>query len=94
MVRFSPSSPEIMKKKGGIYHVQEPVKLTHLETTQKGTMGAVRSLHTESGTEKSEVKRGYSRSLIGVPDLLARRHRPGLVRGDVVETEFITLRFE
>ena len=41
-------------------YVQEPVK--HLTITQKGTMRAMRSLHTESGTEKSEVKLGHSES--------------------------------
>ena len=51
-------------KKGGIAQVQELVKLTHFENTQEGTMRTMRpmrSLHTEFGTEQSEVKLGYSR---------------------------------
>ena len=35
-----------------------------------------------------------TQSLIGVPDLLARRDESGLVRENVVESEFISLKFE
>ena len=55
-------------------------------------MRAMRSLHAESGTEKSEVKLD-TQNLIGVPDLLARRDKSGLVRETVVEkSEFRSLK--
>ena len=77
MVRSSRSSiprkkKEKNEKKGDLSHGQEPVKPTHSENTQKGTMRAMRSLHAGSGTEKSEVNLD-SQIIIGVPDLLARR---------------------
>ena len=55
-------------------------------------MRAMRSLHTESGTETSKVNLD-AQSLIGVPDLLARRDNSGLVRENVVEIDFISLKF-
>ena len=66
----------IPRKKGeqrGISHVQEPVKLSHLKKKQDGAMRAMRSLHTESNTERSEVKLGYSESHRG--SLLTRKKR-------------------
>ena len=89
----------LVKKRGISHHVQEPVKPNSLayqvlnKHPQEGTMRAMRSFHTESSDEKSEVKLGYS-SLSGVPDLLARRDKSGLVRENVVESGFISLNFE
>ena len=55
------------KKKKGIPHVQEPVKLTHLKTT----MRAIRSLQIAQLPKKSRGKIGYWVSyLIGVPDII------------------------
>ena len=43
-----------------LYDVQEPVELTDVENThpEEGTMRAMRSLHTESGTKKVGDKIG------------------------------------
>ena len=35
-----------------------------------------------------------TQSLIGVPELLARKDKSGLVRENVVESDFISLKFE
>ena len=59
VVRFSPSSPEKRQKKGEYVMFKNLKKLTHLENTQKGTQRALRLLHAESSTEKSEVKLKY-----------------------------------
>ena len=96
-VRFSPPSLKTgtKKQKRGISHVQEPVKLTHLKNTQQGTMRAMRSLHTEPSTDKSEVKLGNSRvsSRFLTNSQEEKLVKPGLVRENQVEIESISRKF-
>ena len=46
-------------------HVQDPVELLHSEINREEATRAMRSLHTDSDTETSEVKLEYSRVSLG-----------------------------
>lgn len=67
------------------------VKLSRLENTHEGTMRAMQSLHTESGTEKSEVLTWILKEFHGGSSL-NRRYKSGLVGENVVEIEFKRLK--
>ena len=75
-------------------HGHGPVKLTHLwEAPRKERSEQCDHLHTESGAEKSEVKTWILKSLVGVPNLLDRIDKSGVVGESVVEIEIVSPRF-